>query len=792
MIPAVVWAGESTVTFTAKEGTVGFSNESYDKLFDGKYTSPDGTKWCLSFPSEGAYIIFSASKAIQVTGYSIVTGNDNASNSGRNPKSWAIYGCNSASAGRSSESWVLIDEVTNDTKLEDLNYKRFDFTLSNPLSEKYQYFKMEITATKGASVLQMSELILTYFTCNHQWVKTDDVVAPTCTEGGYDVYKCSVCQLTKKESNNVAALGHQWVSGTVVAPTCTKDGYTPQTCSRCQAEQKIDIVKATGHQWGTDDICDVCRADNSTLSKPQNGDGSADNPYQIGTAGELYWFAGLVNGDASVCTGDVSQNKSANAVLTANITVNKDVLNANGQPNGEGDAFRKWTPIGQYFSKAYSGTFDGQGHTISGLWHWWSTDYIGLFGNNEGTIKNLGVVDSYLSGHENVGGVCGRNGGSLTNCYNTGPIYGVNYIGGVCGMNSGSLTNCYNTGNVQGNETVGGVCGGTNGGSFTNCYNTGNVQGNKNVGGVCGRNDGNHPNFTNCYYLTGTADCGIGNTEDIEGFTKAVASTQFTSGEVCHLLNSGKAFGSQAWGQHLNYDEYPVLGSKYKVIRAARGDKDASDNDTYWATFSNRDNDVTLSVPVNRTLVVYNTTVSDNKLTLSDRDDCQVAKVEGVLLKSDGEYVNAKANETDVLTPSDNTDLVATPATEQTINAETGFTLYRLAYNNSTEKTGLGFYLSLVKDENGNVDNTSLGKKLKATPGKAYLKVAKSALGTAPIRGFVIGEDDNTTGIDVITINGIDINGTKVDDSVYDLMGRKVSKPAKGIYIKNGKKIIIK
>ena len=159
-----------------------------------------------------------------------------------------------------------------------------------------------------------------------------------------------------------------------------------------------------------------------------------------------------MNGDASVCTGGVSQNKSANAVLTANITVNKDVLNANGQPNGEGDAFRKWTPIGQSFTKAYSGTFDGQGHTISGLWHWWSTDYIGLFGNNEGTIKNLGVVDSYLSGHENVGGVCGKNGGSLTNCYNTGPIYGVNYIGGVCGMNSGSLTNCYNTGNVQGKK----------------------------------------------------------------------------------------------------------------------------------------------------------------------------------------------------------------------------------------------------------------------------------------------------------------------------------------------------
>ena len=716
-MPSAVWAQESTVTFTAKEGTVGFSdNESFDKLIDGKFTSDDFTKWCLSFPSEGAYIIFSASERIQLTGYSIVTGNDNADsgNAGRNPKSWKLYGCNDESAGRGSESWVLIDEVTNDTKLEDLNYKRFDFTLSNPLSEKYQYFKMEITATKGASVLQMSELILTYSTCNHQWVKTDDVVAPTCTEGGYDVYKCSVCQLTKKESNNVAALGHQWVSGTVVAPTCTKDGYTPQTCSRCQAEQKIDIVKATGHQWGTDDICDVCRADNSTLSKPQNGDGSADNPYQIGTAGELYWFAGLVNGDASVCTGGVSQNKSANAVLTANITVNKDVLNANGQPNGEGDAFRKWTPIGQSFSKAYSGTFDGQGHTISGLWHWWSTDYIGLFGNNEGTIKNLGVVDSYLSGHENVGGVCGRNGGYLLN-------------------------------------------------------------------------------FTNCYYLTGTAYCGIGNAEDIEGSTEAVASNQFTSGEVCHLLNSGKAFGSQAWGQHLNYDEYPVLGSKYKVIRAARGDLDANGKNPYWATFSNQSSDSDLGE-----LNVYTAKVSKGNLTLRLCPDQLIAKGEGVLVKGSSEYLNALMLNTVSETAEANNDLVATPAEPTIINAEeTGHVLYRLTYNNVKTDEGLGFYLGVVKDAEGNVISNN-GSQLKATPNKAYLNVTTEAAtkpaSAALTRGFVFSGDDKTTAIDEIVIEGdAGISGSvNADGSIYNLQGQQVSAPTKGLYIKNNKKVIIK
>ena len=232
VMPSTAWAQESTVTFTAKKGTAGFDNESFDKLIDGKYTSGDGTKWCVDFLiNSSAYIIFSASEAIQVTGYSIVTGNDNAENSDRNPQSWAIYGCNDASADRSSESWVLIDQKDDDTVLQDLNCQKYDFTLSNPPSEQYQYFKMEITANKGAFEMQMNELILTYTTCDHQWKKTG-VVAPTCTEGGYDVYECSLCHETKNEPNGNDALGHLWVSGTVVAPTCTKEGYTPQTCTR--------------------------------------------------------------------------------------------------------------------------------------------------------------------------------------------------------------------------------------------------------------------------------------------------------------------------------------------------------------------------------------------------------------------------------------------------------------------------------------------------------------------------------------------------------------------------------
>ena len=409
--------------------------------------------------------------------------------------------------------------------------------------------------------------------------------------------------------------------------------------------------------------------------------------------------------------------------------------------------------------------------------------------NNSIDFNGCYNTGSISGGVDYVGGISGISLADTKNCYNKGYVKGSNNnIGGLLGNNTGNVFNCYNTGRVEGKSKVGGLVG-TNyqyaGKYIFNCFKTGEVIGTgDNIGELCGENNSSGT-ITRCFIQTGQ---NVGNVVGNLGgtFTNILTLSidAFKSGEVCYLLSQGTE--GSVWGQQLGTDNYPVFGD-YKVIKAAKGN-----NNTYWATFSNRDNDVTLSVPVNRTLVVYNTTVSDNKLTLSDRDDCQVAKVEGVLLKSDGEYVNAKANETDVLTPSDNTDLVATPATEQTINAETGFTLYRLAYNNSTEKTGLGFYLSLVKDENGNVDNTSLGKKLKATPGKAYLNVYTPGSEGAPMRGFVIGEDDNTTGIDVITINGIDINGAKVDDSVYDLKGRKVSKPAKGIYIKNGKKVIIK
>ena len=574
-------------------------------------------------------------------------------------------------------------------------------------------------------------------------------------------------------------------------------------------------------------------AQSITPTRPE-GNGRA-KPYQISNREELYWFARLVNGTLE----NVVRDESANAILTANIIVNTGVLDAVNKGKVSESDFIEWEPIGTGFSNAYTGTFDGQGYTISGLYfNDSSAKDVGLFGyiGGNGKISNVGVLDSYFKFKEQGGGICGENygelqncsnsstvignrtaggvcgytysGGTVINCKNTGSVRGTNILGGVCGANSSNITNCFNKGIVSGQYEVGGVCGFSDG-KTTNCFNEGTVSGQYNLGGVCGvTNYGRIKNcfnegivsgtdssvggvcgvsysgtITNCYYLENTATCGIGERKDVPGKAVEKSKEQFKSGEVAWLLN-GKGVGEQVWGQQLGIDQSPVLGSDYKVVKAAQGD-----NDTYWATFSNLKNDVTLSVPSEsgRTLNVYNATVSGGKLTLTQRSDDQVAKGEGVLLKTNGEYVNAKANKTTELEKASSYEnhLVATPAEAKTVTAAAGCKLYRLTYNKAEKKEGLGFYLG--------VDD---GKSLKATPGKAYLKVsedeAKDPSSAALTRSFVFGGGSETTGIDEITIMGTDVQRHGTIEGIFDLQGRKISNPTKGIYIKNNKKVIIK
>ena len=310
------------------------------------------------------------------------------------------------------------------------------------------------------------------------------------------------------------------------------------------------------------------------------------------------------------------KNLSANAILTANITVNTGVLDANKNLVSKSD-LTEWEPIGTRWSP-YTGIFDGRGHTISGLYFDDSkASYVGLFGyiGAKGKISDVGVLDSYfqfsvygggvcgvnygtvrdckntgsvrglaviggvcgyneeggiiensfnegtVSGTgdnvQQVGGVSGYNNGTIKSCYNTASVSGQNSVGGVCGFNSrGIITNCFNEGTVSGQIFVGGVCGNGYGVATTNCFNEGTVSGQSYVGGVCGY--GNGGTITNCYYLSDTAKGGI-NGKDVSGKAEGKSIEQFKSGEVAYLLNGSTSEGELAWYQKLGTDAYPVL-----------------------------------------------------------------------------------------------------------------------------------------------------------------------------------------------------------------------------------------
>ena len=453
------------------------------------------------------------------------------------------------------------------------------------------------------------------------------------------------------------------------------------------------------------------------------------------------------------------------------------------------------------------------------------------------TTKNCTVI-----GQENTGGIVGSAKINLENCENHSSVKGTKVVGGIVGYISyNNIKCCTNYGTVENNITnIGGIIGYAYGTSIEDCANYGKITSTgRCAGGIAGQTVANssiqnvfsygdvtNNKNTNLYpgIIIGNIGRGTLTAKGIAAYNKeallnnssenikivgkgsltfedgkveadvvkAFTKLQIESGEVAYLLAEGKVLGEQVWGQQLGEDLYPVPGSDYKVIKAAQGDKDANGNDTYWATFSNPTNDVTLSVPSDRTLNVYNATVSGGKMTLTERNS-QVAKDEGVLLKTDGEYVNAKANETNELAKasSDENHLVATPAEAQTVTVETGCKLYRLTYKNATNKERLGFYLSVDK-----ANNSSDGTSLKATPGKAYLKVseneAKDPSSASLARSFVFGGGNETTGIEGITIMGTDVQRHVTIEGIFDLQGRKISNPTKGIYIKNNKKVVIK
>ena len=312
----------------------------------------------------------------------------------------------------------------------------------------------------------------------------------------------------------------------------------------------------------------------------------SDEAYEIGNAGQLYWFAGLVNG---TLTDGTAQNLGANAVLTADIIVNKDLLaSINTDDDGNvtnGKSFRAWSPMGMTDENGkitgyYKGIFDGNGHSISGVYvnrdeavddvdiRFKSS--IGLFGYHDGVIRNLGILDSYMRGNYCIGSICGYNNcGTIQNCYSTARVGGVLYIGGISGrIHYGIVENCYNAGNVCGNREIGGICG-DNYSIIESCYNIGSVSGNEDIGGIAGwgydvEDDSDSCEIVDCYNMgkvTGKKNvggiCGYDYCSLVENcYSQATVSGNTNVGGIC-----GK--GYKADFQNAYYDSNLYTGDAF-------------------------------------------------------------------------------------------------------------------------------------------------------------------------------------------------------------------------------------
>ena len=240
----------------------------------------------------------------------------------------------------------------------------------------------------------------------------------------------------------------------IVAPQSVAAGTTFITCTFTNGKTFVYKMKnATDWQAGGEYTYTVSLAAAKDLGYTIESNGS----YTVTSADGLMNVAKLVNGGKT----DI------------NITLDKNI-DLTG---------KDWTPIGTDYDNSYKGTFDGGGHTITGLTFTTNDEYAGLFGwlNRAGTVKNVVMEGVQITSNQiyggSIGGVVGSGWGTIENCSVSGSVSGTVYVGGVVGVQiGGSITGCSSSATVKGTVDVGGVAGQTNSSAtLTACYATGNV-----------------------------------------------------------------------------------------------------------------------------------------------------------------------------------------------------------------------------------------------------------------------------------------------------------------------------
>lgn len=544
--------------------------------------------------------------------------------------------------------------------------------------------------------------------------------------------------------------------------TIADDAEGKQTCI-------VEMVKAGENGW-----------DGITVTEPE----LKDDVYQISNGAELAWFAAKVN------SGDYK--------ISATLVNDIDLCGYD------------WTPIGgAKSSTAYQGTFEGDGHTIEGLYINNANTYQALFGYIKDCHISGITVDGEVNAKQYVAGVVAYMGTKtfVDRCVNKAKVSGTStYVGGITGSVSqatSELTNSYNLGDIKGTTNCGGVAGYNNKSAvIENVFSLGEVTGNKVaacIGGTATKDKAKNVFATKEYDIT-------------EGQT-TVTSEQMQSGEVAYLLG-------EAYGQQIGADTHPVLGG----AKVYKNQTDGFTEETY--AYSNTEGGVTLldgamasftlakdvenvaSITYIRTLpnTLWNPLYVPFDIPVSSLDDYDVAQISRVYTTTDAEgtvdnmeieiiregilsantpyFIRAKsemAREMSITVE----DATLKATTVESVTYLTSTTTYELVpvYSAMT-RTDMDTDIRVITAD-GVWAKMNEGSTL--SPFRFYLTITPdSGVASTPVKVRVVTRGEETTSIDrgQLTIDN------SPSGAVYDLQGRRVKNPSKGIYIVNGKKVI--
>ena len=461
------WADEVTTQctdgvftgFTATAGAGGTGDGGYAKLVDGNTS----TKWCTN--SSPFYIEFHSSAPFVPTGYIMTTAEDAASYSGRNPKSWTIK----AKVNADDTEWTTLVTVENDATMPATNYTPVEFTISGNTTA-YQYFRLDVSATRGDSWFQLSEF---------QFKGTTNNISFATVTGVYSLYTVSPTpsiEPTVTLGNTTLTLGTDY--------TATLNGVdvTSLPISISEAGDYTLTLTGTSSYAGT-------RTINFRVVSILSGSGTEGDPYTIGSTVDWNSFATYVN-EGNNYSGEYVK-------LDADISVSVPV----GYRVSDSD------------NKPFSGTFLGGGHTITAALANDGNSGMAPFRCISGaTIKNLKVAGTIASNQNHTAGIVGFASGTNTieDCVVTATLnISSDYAGGIIGHGLTSATTirgCAFTGTVNGvdgnRSNIGGIWGWSSSAtpSLVNCLEAGTYT---NIASM-------HPmglqsasgTITNCYYVT--------------------------------------------------------------------------------------------------------------------------------------------------------------------------------------------------------------------------------------------------------------------------------------------------